>query len=208
MDIDAISTRTRQFDRPRIDEVMLIETLLADLSRQYIFEGCGNRKVSKFGIIKGLLKPRFLPVVLCRLATYFYVKHLLPLAKLVSLVNFILFGIEIALRCEIGKGLYFPHTVGTVIGALRIGENAVIYHGVTLGAKTIDIAYNEDSRPIVGSNVVIGSGAKVLGGISIGSNVVIGANAVVTKSIPDNVKVGGIPAKVLGILDEKGGPNE
>jgi serine O-acetyltransferase len=146
--------------------------------------------------------------VLCRLATYFHIKRLSPLAKVISLLNFVLFGIEIALRCEIGKGLYFPHTVGTVIGALRIGENAVIYHGVTFGAKTIDIGYNEDSRPIVGNNVIIGSGAKVLGGIHIGNNVVIGANAVVTQSIPDNVKVGGIPAIVIGISDGKGGPNE
>jgi serine O-acetyltransferase len=87
--------------------------------------------------------------------------------------------------------------VGTVIGASQIGSNAVIYHGVTLGAKEVDIAYSPDQRPIVGDNVVIGSGAKLLGGFRIGDNVKVGANAVVLESFPDNVVIGGIPATVV-----------
>ena len=101
------------------------------------------------------------------------------------------------MRCEIGPGLCFPHTVGTVIGALRIGRDAVIYHGVTLGAKEMDFGYDSKARPIIGDNVVIGSGAKVLGGITIGNNVIVGANAVVVESVPDNVVVGGVPAHIL-----------
>jgi len=101
------------------------------------------------------------------------------------------------MRCEIGPGLCFPHTFGIVIGASRIGRNALIYHGVTLGAKEMDMLYDPGKRPIVGDNVVIGSGAKVMGGIEIGDNVVIGANAVVTKSVPPNVVVGGIPAGII-----------
>lgn len=180
----------------------LRETLLADLKQQYHFDGQPEREPSTMGVIKRLANPRFLPVVLYRLAYYLNAQRMSPLAKLVSIWNFAWFGIEIAMRCEIGKGLYFPHTMGTVIGALRIGENAVIYHGVTLGAKEVDIGYSETSRPIVGNNVIIGSGAKLLGGITIGDNVVIGANSVVTKSLPNNVVVGGIPATILRIRVE------
>ena len=108
-----------------------------------------------------------------------------------------IFGIEIAVNCEIGAGLYFPHTVGTVIGARKIGQNALIYQGVTIGAKHIDIGFDPSSRPLIGNDVTIGSGAKILGGIEIGNNVSIGANAVVTKSLPDHVVAVGIPAKII-----------
>jgi len=175
----------------------LKKTLLVDLQRHYCF---GGRKDYMPGVGKLLLNmfnPRFFPVVLCRFAHALYKCRLTFLARLVSLLNFVLFGIEIAMRCEIGDGVYFPHTVGTVIGAQRIGRNAVIYHGVTLGAKEIDLSYADNQRPIVGDNVIIGSGANVLGGISIGDNVVIGANAVVIESVPTGVVVGGVPAKIL-----------
>jgi serine O-acetyltransferase len=118
-------------------------------------------------------------------------------ARLLSIANFVVFGMEISMRCEIGPGLYFPHTAGTVIGAWRVGKNAVIYHQATLGAKEMDLGYSKEKRPTIGDNVVIGSGAKVLGGITVGNNVIIGANAVVTRSVPDNVVVGGIPARIL-----------
>lgn len=173
------------------------EILLADLSRQYYFDGSANRSPNMLGLIKHAFSPRFTPVVLCRLSHALYCHRLSPLARFFSLINFVLFGIEIAMRCEIGAGLYFPHTVGTVIGAQKIGKNAVIYHNVTFGAKEIDIGYHDDQRPIVGDNVIVGSGAKVLGGITIGDNVVIGANAVVVESVPSNVVVGGIPAKII-----------
>jgi serine O-acetyltransferase len=80
-----------------------------------------------------------------------------------------------------------------------------IFHHVTIGAKDMDIGYHEDKRPVIGDNVIIGSGAKVLGGITIGHNVRVGANAVVTHSVPDNVVVGGIPAR---ILKEKSSPSQ
>jgi len=61
----------------------------------------------------------------------------------------------------------------------------------------MDVGYDSEARPIIGDNVVIGSGAKVLGGITVGNNVIIGANAVVVQSVPDNVVVGGVPAHIL-----------
>jgi serine O-acetyltransferase len=111
------------------------------------------------------------------------------------MLNFILFGIEITIQCEIGPGLIFPHTQGIVIGSVKIGENALIYNGVTIGAKKMDVNFNPSSRPIIGNNVMIGSGAKILGSINIGDNVIIGANSVVTKSVPNDKLVLGIPAK-------------
>lgn len=145
----------------------------------------------------GIFSPRFTPVLLCR-AAYFLNQHRLgSLAKLVSLLNFVTFGIEISLQCEIGKGFYLPHTQGTVIGAISIGENVIVFQGVTLGAKELDIGYNVKYRPIIGSNVVVGAGAKILGGIEIGDNSKVGANAVVLENVPSDVLVVGIPAWIV-----------
>ena len=181
----------------------LRKTLLSDLQRQYEFDQTPERIPTINGIFRRMLNPRFTPVVLCRITHTLYQRGLKAPARLISIINFMLFGIEIAMRCEIGAGLYFPHTVGTVIGARQIGKNAVIYHGVTLGAKEVDIGYHDDQRPVIGDNVIIGAGAKILGGITIGNHVIIGANAVVVDSIPDNVVAGGIPARILRHIGEK-----
>ena len=108
-----------------------------------------------------------------------------------------IFGIEIATRCPIGGGLFFPHTQGTVIGAWSIGQNATIYQGVTLGAKELDFAYSKESRPYIGDNVMIGSGAKVMGGIEVGDNARIGANTVVTKTLASGALAVGGPMRVI-----------
>ena len=141
---------------------MLIDLLSEDLKRQRYFNG-RQGKGSKIGFLAGVFSPRFAPILLCRIANSLYRHKLDALGRPVSFVNFAIFGIEIAIRCEIGPGLYFPHTVGTVIGANRIGRHAVIYNGVALGAKEIDIAYNPNQGPTVGANVMIGSGAEPLG---------------------------------------------
>ncbi|AOE82332.1 serine acetyltransferase [Pseudomonas lurida] len=145
----------------------------------------------------GMLSPRFAPVLLHRLAHRCHRGPLGPFAKVFSLINFLFFGIEIAVACKIGPGLFFPHTHGTVIGAFTIGKNAVIYQGVTVGAKDLDFTYDAAHRPCIGDNVLLGAGAKVLGGIELGHGVTVAANAVLLSSVPDNVVVGGIPAKIL-----------
>jgi serine O-acetyltransferase len=116
---------------------------------------------------------------------------------MVSLINFFAFGIEISVRCPIGPGLCLPHTQGTVIGARRIGANATIFQGVTIGAKEIDFTYTELSRPTVGDEVTIGSGAKVLGGITIANRVRVGANSVVLSNIPEGGLAVGAPARII-----------
>lgn len=144
-----------------------------------------------------MLSPRFAPVLLCRLAYWLHLKRMGPLSKLVSLVNFTVFGIEIAVRCHIGKGLFFPHTQGTVIGAAIIGENATIYHAVTLGARDLDLQYSEARRPTLADDVLVGAGAKILGGVTIGAGARIGANSLVMKSVPPAALVRAPLAEIL-----------
>lgn len=177
----------------------LVPYLAADLRRQWgLVNGTDKPIPSGMTLWFGLVAPRFVPVLLCRLAHWFYLKGLSPFAKLVSLLNFFLFGIEIAVRCPIGPGLFFPHTQGTVIGAWQIGANATIFQGVTLGAKEVDFSYSEQGRPSLGDDVTIGSGAKIIGGVLLGNGSRVGANAVVLDDIPPGALVVGIPARVMG----------
>lgn len=144
----------------------------------------------------GLFSPRFLPVLNCRLAHFFYTRRMGVIAKFLSTLNFFFYGLEVAVRCPIGPGLFLPHTHGTVIGATRIGANVTIYQGVTLGAREADFTYGADTRPIVEDDVVIGAGAKVIGGVTLGRAARIGANSVVLASVPAGALAIGVPAQV------------
>jgi serine O-acetyltransferase len=177
----------------------LPEVLLADLERQYFYDGAVTRRVSIRGVVRRLTNPHFASVVLFRLSHALYRKGWRLLSRLTSAMNFVLFGVEIAARCEVGPGLYLAHTAGIVIGAARVGRNALIYNGVTIGAKEMDVAYTLASRPTIGDDVMIGAGAKVLGGIEIGDGVKIGANSVVTKSVSARSVVVGIPARLIRV---------
>ena len=177
--------------------------LKADLLRQHHLL-VGEDVTSPVGmrLWLGVFSPRFMPVLIYRLAHACFRLRLGPLAKLLSLINFFAFGIEIAVRCPIGPGLFFPHTQGTVIGAWQIGSNATIFQGVTLGAKEIDFTYTNLSRPSIGNDVTIGSGAKVLGGIQIYDNVRIGANSVVLSDIAEGRLAVGAPARSINKVEE------
>jgi serine O-acetyltransferase len=178
----------------------LVHYLAADLHRARVLLHGSADGVSGLRLWLGVFSPRFVPVLLCRVAHFFYCLKLAPVAKVFSLLNFFFFGIEIAVQCRVGKGLFLPHTQGTVIGAYSIGENATIFQGVTLGARELDFSFLESSRPFVGDDVTIGSGAKVLGGLTLGSGSRIGANAVVLESIPANVAAAGVPARITKSL--------
>lgn len=173
----------------------LLVFLRADLIRLY------NREITlkKSGcrLLTRVIHPRFIPVLLIRFSHYFYGKRLLrPLSFMFSLVNVGLFGIEVTPRCNIGPGLLIPHTSGTVIGATEIGSNVTIFQGVTLGAKYADLSFSPESRPVIEDNVVIGAGAKILGGIRIGRYAEIAANSLVLESVPDGAFVIGVPAVI------------
>lgn len=179
------------------EKFKLLSYLAADLRRaRFVMHGAVE-EISELRLWLGLLSPRFTPVLLCRLAHWFYRLRLGPIAKLISLLNFFFFGIEIAVRCPVGKGLFLPHTQGTVIGAWAIGENATIFQGVTLGALEVDFSYLKSSRPTLGDGVTVGSGAKVLGGITLDNGARVGANAVVLHSVAQDQLVVGVPAKAV-----------
>jgi len=181
----------------------LRDFLKADIRRLDSFKGNGGYKPWRSYQWVSLLSPRIIPVFLCRLAYYFEQNRLGLLAKFISLLNFVVFGIEIATNTYIGEGLLLPHTHGTVIGAYSIGRNATIFQGVTLGARELNLNFSKSDRPMLGDDVMLGAGAKVLGGISIGNGAVIGANAVVINSVPDRCRAVGIPAQIFFLTEKK-----
>ena len=103
------------------------------------------------------------------------------LPELFTYLNIVLFGLEVTPRCEIGPGIFFPHPSGTVIGAWRIGKNATILQGVTLGAQKMDLGFDSALRPEVGDNVLLGAGmlAAVLRGLEFEQVLILGLVMVV-----------------------------
>ncbi len=175
----------------------LRQLLYSDLARQVGLEGRPITRPGFAELLRRLLHPRFLPIVLCRLSRAAMRARIPVLPELLTYLNIVLFGLEVTPRCEIGPGIFFPHPSGTVIGAWRIGQNATILQGVTLGAQRMDLHFDSTLRPEVGDNVTLGAGSKILGGIRIGDNVTVGANAVVVDSVEANCTVVGIPARRL-----------
>jgi len=130
-----------------------------------------------------------------RVAHWLWKHRLQSLARVLSYINRFMTGIEIHPGATIGKGFFIDHGMGVVIGeTAEIGENVLLYHGVTLGGVSLE---KKKRHPTLGNNVVIACGAKVLGAITIGDNAKIGANAVVLKDIPPDSTVVGIPGRVV-----------
>ena len=129
-------------------------------------------------------------------------------ARIISQFSRFLTGIEIHPNAKIGKNLFIDHGMGVVIGETSdIGDNVTIYHMATLGgiAPSInsDDQRNVKRHPTLKENVVVGSGAQILGPVVVGKNAKIGANAVVTKDVPENAVMVGIPAKNVGTASEE-----
>lgn len=142
-----------------------------------------------------LLYPCVHALIWYRAAHYFYNHKMFFIARLISQTSRFFTGIEIHPGAKIGKGLFIDHGMGVVIGeTAEIGDNVVMYHGSTLGGTGKD---KGKRHPTIGNNVMIGSGAKVLGPIKVGDGCKIGANAVVLKDLPANVTAVGVPAKVV-----------
>ena len=140
-----------------------------------------------------------------RISHWLFKHHLKFLANILTRIIQVLYGIDISYEAELGNGILILHGVGLVIGrGVKMGNRVKLYQGVTLGVN--DAFYKglkyAQSFPKLGSNIIIGSGAKILGPVKIGNNVIIGANSVVTQDIPDNSIVAGIPGKVVKKLDK------
>ncbi len=130
-----------------------------------------------------------------RIAHWFWVRKLYFLGRFTSHLGRFLTGIEIHPGAQIGKKFFIDHGMGVVIGeTAEIGDNVTLYHGVTLGGVTWD---KVKRHPTVGDNVVIGSGAKVLGPFTVGKGAKIGSNSVVVKEVPPQATVVGIPGRVV-----------
>jgi len=161
---------------------------------------------SKLSLI--LTYPGVKAVFFHQIAHFFCLAKFDLVARIISQFSRFLTGIEIHPRAKIGKNLFIDHGMGVVIGETsEIGDNVTIYHMVTLGGISPSINSNEQREtkrhPTLKNNVVVGSGAQILGPIIIGKNVKIGSNAVVTKDVPDNSIMVGIPAKNVGTTTEE-----
>ena len=146
-------------------------------------------------LTKALLTDGTFAMLMYRLMQWSQRHGIFPLAMIFNKLN-VFFG-----RCIIGRGAEFGpefvliHSYGVVINGATIGGAGIkVEHLVTIGAE-------RGESPVLGDNVFVGAGAKIIGAISIGSNVKIGANAVVTKDLPDNVTAVGVPARIVGQND-------
>ena len=161
---------------------------------------------SKLSVI--LTYPGVKAVFFHQIAHFFCVAKFDLIARVISQFSRFLTGIEIHPKAKIGKNLFIDHGMGVVIGETsEIGDNVTIYHMVTLGGISpsieSDSQRNIKRHPTLKNNVVVGSGAQVLGPIVVGKNAKIGANAVVTKDVPENAVMVGIPAKNVGTTTEE-----
>ena len=156
---------------------------------------------SKLSII--LTYPGAKAVFFHKIANFFEIAKFHLVARIISQFSRFLTGIEIHPRANIGKNLFIDHGMGVVIGETsEIGDNVTIYHMATLGGISPSVNSNEQRNvkrhPTLKDNVVVGSGAQILGPVTVGKNAKIGANAVVTKDVPENAVMVGIPAKNVG----------
>ena len=161
---------------------------------------------SKLSVI--LTYPGVKAVLFHQVAHFFCVAKFDLVARIISQFSRFLTGIEIHPKAKIGKNLFIDHGMGVVIGETsEIGDNVTIYHMVTLGGISpsieSDSQRNIKRHPTLKDNVVVGSGAQVLGPIVVGKNAKIGANAVVTKDVSENAVMVGIPAKNVGTTTEE-----
>lgn len=136
-----------------------------------------------------------------RRAHWFYMRNFTFLARVISARARRKTGIDIHPAAKIGKGLFIDHGVGLVIGeTTEIGDNVTIYQGVTLGGTGKDVGKR---HPTIGNNVMISSGAKVLGPVTIGDYSKIGAGSVVLKNVPPHCTVVGVPGRIVRMHGEK-----
>ena len=163
---------------------------------------------AKSKLIIILTYPGVKAIFFYKIANFFSLAKFHLVAKIISQLARFLTGIEIHPAAKIGKNLFIDHGMGVVIGETsEIGDNVTIYHGVTLGG--ISPSVNSDQQrnikrhPTIQDKVIIGSGAQILGPITVGRNSKIGSNAVVTNDVPENAIMVGIPARNIGVSTDE-----
>ena len=161
---------------------------------------------SIIGIV--LTYPGVKAVLLHKVSRFFHLAGFELIGRIISQITRFFTGVEIHPGSKIGKNLFIDHGMGVVIGETsEIGDNVTIYHAVTLGGSSPSIdserQRHEKRHPTIGNDVVIGSGAQIIGPIKVGNGARIAANAVVVKDVPNNATMIGIPAKAV-TLENKG----
>jgi serine O-acetyltransferase len=142
-----------------------------------------------------LCYPGLHAIWLHRIGHYFYKRGWIVFPRMISNIARFLTGIEIHPGATIGEGLFIDHGTGIVIGeTAEVGDNVTLYQGVTLGGTGKE---KGKRHPTIGNNVVVASGAKVLGSFTVGDNSKIGAGSVVLKAVPPNSTVVGIPGQIV-----------
>lgn len=163
--------------------------------RKYIRSIMNRDPAAKSMLEVILCYPGLHAVCMHRVAHFFYRCGWFLTARLISQFARFLTGIEIHPGAKIGEGLFIDHGGGVVIGeTAEIGNNVTIYQGVTLGGTGKE---KEKRHPTIGNNVVISTGAKVLGSFTVGDNSRIGAGSVVLKPVPPDSTVVGVPGKIV-----------
>lgn len=136
-----------------------------------------------------------------RIAHWFWGNEFFFMGRFISHMGRFLTGVEIHPGAKIGRKFFIDHGMGVVIGeTAEIGDNVTLYHGVTLGGVTWD---KVKRHPTLEDNVVIGSGAKILGPFTVGKGAKIGSNSVVVKEVPENATVVGIPGRMVMAQEKK-----
>jgi serine O-acetyltransferase len=143
----------------------------------------------------------FHALVAYRIAHWLKMHHVPIVPRAISQLARWLTGIEIHPSAKIGTGFFIDHGMGVVIGeTAEVGDYVTLFQGVTLGGTGKE---RGKRHPTLGNHVVVGAGAKILGGIKIGDNVKIGANSVVLKNVPANSTVIGVPGRIIKSQGER-----
>jgi serine O-acetyltransferase len=190
--------RLEEINRKEIDQNLqkILNFFVSDVSAAF------NKDPAAQSLLEVLTSyPGIKAILLHRIAHFFWKINMPFVPRYLSEVTRELTGIEIHPGADIGKDFFIDHGGGVVIGeTAKIGDNVTIYQGVVLGGTMTDPVKR---HPTLGNNIVVGTGAKLLGPITIGDNVRIGANSVVVQDIPSNSVVVGVPGKIISRDGEK-----
>lgn len=180
--------------QPSVDRPGFLTLVKADIASMAELKHA--RYPSLGGLVDVLLLPGTWAAMLFRISSALHASGLRPISRLVYFANCVLFGADLAPTAEVGPGLAMPHPVGVAFSPVRIGRRARLMGGVRLGGGGYDDV-SRDGLPTIGDDCYIFDGAKVFGAVTIGDRVVVGTNSVVSRDVPSDVIVVGIPARVV-----------
>lgn len=193
-DASGCSSALEEAVSARAYEMTVWSALYQDVGRQL------DREPSRADFVVSMLFYRGLQAAaMYRIAQWCAQHRLQALAEILVRASQLLFTVDVAHQAEIGPGLVLRHPSDIVIGrGCKLGKNVTILNGVTIGNRLTGSATRPDGSPVIGDDVFIGTGAKILGPVEVGSGSIIGANAVVVNSVPAGSTTVGNPARVIG----------